>query len=150
MEGAIGDQLNTEGISFDYESEKVPFIQPAKKRTYTPDFFLPNGIVIESKGRFLTADRQKHKLIKEQYPDLDLRFVFSRSSTRLSKRSKTTYARWCDSNGFLYADRLIPQAWLKEARNRASLACLDEITGGRAEERIKETLKKLNHIYRNL
>ena len=33
---------------------------------------MPNHVktIIELKGRFLTADRQKHKYIKEQYPDV--------------------------------------------------------------------------------
>ncbi|MQR02362.1 hypothetical protein [Glaciimonas soli] len=67
-----------------------------------------------SKGRFLTADRQKHLLIKQQHPELDIRFVFSRSKTTISKTSKTTYGDWCLKYGFKYADKSIPDAWLKE------------------------------------
>ena len=64
------------------------------------DFILPNGIIIEAKGQFVSSDRSKHKLIKEQHPDLDIRFVFSNSRTRIGKKSKTTYAMWCDRFGF--------------------------------------------------
>jgi hypothetical protein len=70
---------------------------------------LDNGIIVESKGRFVTQDRQKHLLVKQQYPDLDIRFVFSRSATRISKQSQTTYAAWCQHKGFLFADKAIPQ-----------------------------------------
>lgn len=114
LEEAIADRLDEQGVKFTYEEQKIKFIRPAKNATYTPDFVLPNGIIIEAKGRFLTADRQKHLLIKDQFPDYDIRFVFSNSKTRISKQSKTTYARWCEAKGFKYADRLIPERWLEE------------------------------------
>jgi hypothetical protein len=114
LERRIAEQLDTEGIEYEYESLKIPFLQPAKPRTYTPDFILPNGIIIETKGRFLTADRQKHILIKEQHPDLDIRFVFSNSKNRINKGSPTTYAMWCERYGFLYAVGFIPIQWLQE------------------------------------
>jgi hypothetical protein len=75
---------------------------------------LSNGIVIETKGRFLLADRQKHILVKKHNPTLDIRFVFSNSNARISKTSTTTYAQWCKKNGFQYADKMIPKEWLDE------------------------------------
>lgn len=114
LEEVIADQLRAKGIDPQYESTKIDYVKPSKKAKYTPDFILPNGIIIESKGRFVTADRQKHLLIKEQHPDLDIRFVFSNSRGRISKLSATTYAMWCQKNGFKYADKEIPEAWLKE------------------------------------
>lgn len=112
LEKQIADQLKRAGIVVEYESVTISYTKPEKPSRYKPDFVLPNGIIIESKGRFLTADRQKHKLIKEQHPHLDIRFVFSNSKSRISKQSKTTYAAWCESNGFKYADKYIPSAWL--------------------------------------
>jgi hypothetical protein len=79
-----------------------------------PDFILPNGIIVETKGQFLSSDRSKHKLIKEQNPDLEIRFVFSNSNTKIGSKSKTTYAMWCSRFGFEYADKSIPTSWLKE------------------------------------
>lgn len=101
---------------YEDKDSKIKFMEPAKGRTYTPDFILPNGIIVETKGRFVTADRQKHLLIKAQHPELDIRFVFSNSRSRISKLSATTYGMWCDKNGFKYADKLIPKEWLKEKR----------------------------------
>lgn len=98
----------------EYETFKVGYVKPAKDSKYSPDFKLPSGIIIETKGRFLTDDRQKHLLVKAQHPDLDIRFVFSNSKVRITKASKTTYAAWCDKYGFKYADKRIPEAWLKE------------------------------------
>jgi len=112
LEETLAAQLKAAGVKAEYESTKIRYTKPERKATYTPDFILPNGIIIESKGRFVTTDRQKHVLIKEQHPELDIRFVFSSSKQKISKTSKTTYADWCSKNGFLYADKLIPKEWL--------------------------------------
>lgn len=118
LEEVVAAQLEAANIPVMYEDKdsKIKFEEPAKSRTYTPDFILPNGIIIETKGRFVTADRQKHLLVKAQHPELDIRFVFSNSRSRISKLSSTTYAMWCEKNGFEYADKLIPKEWLKEKR----------------------------------
>jgi len=128
LEATISKQLEDAHVEFTYESHKIKYAVPSRDAKYTPDFFLHNGIVVESKGRFLTADRKKHLLIKEQFPELDLRFVFSNSRSRISKTSKTTYAKWCETHGFLYADKLIPQAWLKEPKEEWRLTALARIT----------------------
>jgi len=116
LEETIANQLQKKDIPFEYENKAniVKYIIPVSDHTYLPDFKLPNGIIVETKGRFVLADRKKHKLIKEQYPDLDIRFVFSNSNTKISKGSKTTYASWCEKLGIPYADKTIPQSWLDE------------------------------------
>ena len=101
------------GISYLYEDKKITY-QVNQVRTYTPDFILPNGIIIETKGRFVVDDRMKHLMIREQYPHLDLRFVFSNSRNKIRKGSKTTYGDWCTKHGFLYADKRIPDEWLEQ------------------------------------
>ncbi len=113
LEERVADQLNALDVGFEFEKLKIKYIKPARNAIYTPDFVLSNGIIIETKGRFMTADRQKHLLIKEQYPEMDLRFVFSNSKAPISKGSKTTYGDWCNKHGFQYADKLIPLDWLK-------------------------------------
>ena len=77
-------------------------------------------MIVETKGIFEVADRQKHLLVKQQHPGLDIRFVFSRSKSPIRKGSPTTYANWCVKNGFLFADKLIPQDWIDEPHNPAS------------------------------
>ena len=116
LEERVSEQLAFLNILDCYEIKKIPFVQPAKNRNYTPDFWLPNGIIVETKGVFTVQDRQKHLLIKEQYPDLDLRFVFSNSKNKLRKGSKTTYADWCNKYGFIFADQLIPEQWINEKK----------------------------------
>ena len=98
---------------FSYESIKIEW-EDLSYRTYTPDFILNNGIIIETKGRFLPTDRRKHLAIKKQHPHLDIRFVFTNSRTKLRKGAKSSYGEWCNKYGFRYYDRIIPEDWLKE------------------------------------
>ena len=121
LEADIQGQLRASGLPVIYEEVHIPW-RLEKSCKYTPDFVLPNGIIIETKGRFVTADRQKHLYIRKQHPELDIRFVFSRSSSKISKTSKTTYAKWCTTKGFLFADAAIPQRWLDEPISPVSLA----------------------------
>jgi hypothetical protein len=102
------------GYKVNFETFKIPYTVPQTKHTYTPDFPLPNGIIVETKGKFEPKDRAKHLFIKFQMPWLDIRFVFMRPNDKIAKGSPTTYAMWCEKNGFKYAARLIPEAWLKE------------------------------------
>jgi len=113
LEENISAELAQHGINGEYELHKVKYIKPATEHTYTPDFRLPNGIFVETKGRFVTEDRKKHVLIKKQHPELDIRFVFQNSKNKIRKGSPTTYADWCKKHGFIYADKNIPQEWLE-------------------------------------
>ena len=113
LEEVIDAQLKQNNIDGEYEKHKVSYIKPVTHHEYTPDFRLPNGIFVETKGRFVVEDRKKHILIKQQHPELDIRFVFQNSKNKIRKGSKTTYADWCEKYGFKYADKTIPQDWLK-------------------------------------
>jgi hypothetical protein len=114
LEENISIQIESKGIKVEYESEKVAYTIPASQHTYNPDFKLPNGIFVETKGRFVAADRKKHLLVKAQNPTLDIRFVFSNSKNKITKTSKTTYGDWCDKNGYTYSDKIIPDSWFEE------------------------------------
>jgi hypothetical protein len=96
-----------------YEKIKIEW-EDLMYRSYTPDFVLDNGIIVEVKGLFDNEDRRKHLAVKKQHPELDIRFVFSNSKSKLYKGSKTCYCDWCDKNGFQWANRVIPQLWLRE------------------------------------
>lgn len=114
LETKVASQLSAHGVEGVYETVVIRFVRPEAKARYTPDFPLPNGIVVETKGRFLSDDRQKHKHIKAQHPNLDIRFVFSNAKARLNKKSNTTYADWCEQYGFQWADKWIPETWINE------------------------------------
>ena len=89
LEETIAQQLKDAGIPVVFESYTIAYTIPESNHTYTPDFFLPNGIIIEGKGLFESDDRKKHLLIKKQYPQLDIRFVFSNPAQKINKGSKT-------------------------------------------------------------
>lgn len=116
LEEDTAEFLRKKNVEFTYEKEKIRWLD-MKYRTYTPDFVLANGIIIETKGRFVSTDRRKHKEIKDQYPDLDIRFVFSNSNQKLYKGAKSSYGDWCKKNGFKYADKVIPDEWLEEIKD---------------------------------
>ena len=116
FEKDLAASLRKSGIKFKYEQLKIKWIDPSEK-TYTPDFVLGNGVIIEAKGRLTTSDRKKHKLIQKLHGGLyDIRFVFQNPYAKLRKGSKTTYAKWADQHGFLWADRVIPKEWTEEQK----------------------------------
>ena len=115
LEERVAEQLDQLGVQYTYEKMKLKYIRPASEHIYTPDFVLSNGIIVETKGRFLLADRMKHILVKKHNPKLDIRFVFSNSNARISKASKTTYAMWCRKHGYMFADKTIPEEWINES-----------------------------------
>jgi len=113
LELKVAQDLDEQGVQYLYEKVKIEW-EDLAYRTYTPDFVLNNGIIIETKGMFTAADRRKHLAIKKQHPKLDIRFVLERSKRKLRKGAKSTYAEWCVKYNFLYYDRIIPEDWLKE------------------------------------
>ena len=113
LEHTISVYLTELKQKYKYEALKIEW-EDLTYRTYTPDFIINNRKIIETKGRFLSADRKKHKAIKKQHPDLDIRFVFTNSRSKLQKGAKSSYGQWCDKHGFRYYDRIIPEDWLKE------------------------------------
>lgn len=80
-----------------YEPHRIPY---TVTHHYVPDFVLPDGTIVETKGRFTGAARAKHLHLKKQHPDLKVTFVFQNAHRRLSAKSKVTYAEWCDKHGF--------------------------------------------------
>jgi len=109
FEAKTAQFLTRLGVEFEYESTKIEYMKMA---TYTPDFILPNGIIVETKGLWTSEDRTKHLLIREQHPELDVRLCFQNARNKIRKGSKTTYAIWCEKKGIKYCDKTIPKSWL--------------------------------------
>ena len=133
FEDRIVGRLSERGIRYVYEPAALAYEQPVKKRKYWPDFvLLDNGIIVEAKGWWPSEDRGKHLLVKDQYPELDIRFVFGRPSTRISKRSRTTYADYVSGKNprkfvWPYAAETIPDEWVAEEAPPEKLARLREL-----------------------
>lgn len=117
LEKKVATYLDQKKISYEYEKTVIKYQVPESTHRYTPDFILPNGIIIECKGRFTPADRKKMSLVIEQNPELDIRMLFMLDNT-LSKSSKTTYSMWCEKRGIKYAVSkagVVPKEWLKKS-----------------------------------
>lgn len=114
------------GVHVEYEKHSLKYHQPAVIRTYTPDFILPNGIVVETKGLFTVEDRKKHLLIRQVHPELDLRFVFANANQKLRKGSPTSYAKWCDKHAFKWAHKTIPSMWVYELQHLGRLQAVEK------------------------
>ena len=110
LEEKVADLLEGLGVSYEYEPEKLSY---TIEHNYTPDFVLPNYIYLETKGYWDPADRRKVLAVKRDNPDVDLRMVFQSPFNTISKKSKTTYAQWCEKHGIKWASaHAIPIDWL--------------------------------------
>lgn len=102
--------------NIEYESEKLPYTT-VDHRKYIPDFIVTTKsgakLYLEVKGYFRPADRKKMLAVREQHPDKDFRFVF-KYNNKISPKSKTRYADWCEKNGFQYTLKgVIPEEWFE-------------------------------------
>jgi len=89
-------------VPYKYEKDKLCYVIPESKHTYLIDWSLPNNIFVETKGYLSDhQERTKYLLIKQQYPNLDLRFVFG-DPNKLCGGMKQTHAQWAIKNGFKY------------------------------------------------
>ena len=128
FEENIAEQLLQAGIDPAYEAESIPYTVPAREARYIRDFHPPGtNIVIEAKGNFgglrgqgdmkknSAANRQKLILVKEQHPELDIRIVFDRASTKIYPGAKTTNGEWATDHGFKWSDKgVVPPAWIAD------------------------------------
>jgi hypothetical protein len=115
LEEKLARWFELNGHQFEYETLKLNYTLSAN---YYPDFILPNGVILEAKGYFKPEDRRKMLAVKKQHPDLDIRLVFQAPYNTLTKKSSTTYAKWAEKNGFLWAaSHDIPLDWFDENKS---------------------------------
>ena len=114
--------LNDLEVKYKYEDTKLTYIVPESKHTYLIDWSLPNNIYVETKGYLSDhKERSKYILIKEQYPELDLRFVFM-DCNKLCGGAKYSHGTWATKQGFKYCsikDYEIIKEWLNEASHNS-------------------------------
>ena len=116
FEARVISDLDERGVPYQYEPEKIAYYV---ERHYIPDLAV-DTMIVELKGYFRQDSQRKMKAIKAQYPDMDIRFVFQKSSATIQgakKRkdgSKMTCAEWADRQGFHWAEGTIPKEWLDE------------------------------------
>ena len=133
LEVDIAKQLDAAGVEYDYETRKIEYTIPARTARYIPDFNIRGGnIIIEGKGHFgmgavfrgrfvnmaknSAEQRQKFAFLKEQHPELDIRFIFSKASAPIYRGSPTTHGKWATDHGFKWCEKVIPSSWIKELK----------------------------------
>ena len=110
LEEQVAKLLEGLGVTYEYESKRVPY---TIQHHYSPDFILPNHVLLETKGYWDAADRRKILAVKKDNPLLDLRMVFQSPFNKINKKSKTTYAMWCDKHEIPWTSyHNIPLEWL--------------------------------------
>lgn len=121
LEIYIGTLLTEMETNWLYETTKIKYLVPESKHVYTVDFTLPNGILLEAKGILADhAERTKYVLLKEQHPDMDLRFIFDDPQKRCGGM-KMTHQEWAIKHGFKFCGKKdIEQikAWVREANKQ--------------------------------
>lgn len=114
LEADIAHALKKLKVKFKYEDFKLHYVVPAQAHTYTPDFELENGIIVEAKGRWTSDDRKKMSLVIEQNPHLDIRMLFALDN-KISPKSRTRYSDWCAKRDIPYAiGNAVPKEWTEE------------------------------------
>lgn len=129
LEVKVAEQMDKLGVQYLYEDKEstIKYSVPATLHRYLPDFVIQRSdgglLLLEAKGIWDYKDRYKHLLIRQQHPELDIRFVFQRAKQRIRKGSKTTYRDICEGRGtsvfkdvtWKYGDGgLIPNEWFEE------------------------------------
>jgi hypothetical protein len=101
FESNVATSLSKRGIDFQYEVKKFPFVQPAVKRNYTPDFFISEtDLFVECKGKLTSDERKKLLWWRAEHPDVPFVILFMRGRNPIRKGSRTTYMDWAAENGF--------------------------------------------------
>jgi hypothetical protein len=127
FERGIAANLTKRSIKFEYEPHKITYWLKTRcakckncgskdvfeKHSYTPDFILSNGIVIEAKGKFTSENRTKMLSVIESNPELDIRMLFMKDNW-LTKNHGHRYSDWCEKHGIPYAFLKVPQEWANE------------------------------------
>jgi hypothetical protein len=100
LETKFEDILKEYKVDYEYEVTKIPYTIPESKHIYTEDWTFLNGLLLETNG-YLSDHKERYNyvLLKEQHPDLDLRFVFD-NPNKLCGGTKMTHSAWAQKYGF--------------------------------------------------
>lgn len=109
FEATLAQSLAKRGLEYEYETKALAY---TVQSIYTPDFILPNGVIVEAKGLFDSSDRRKMLAVKAQHPGLDIRLCFMKADVKLSRAPRSiTYWQWAERHGFLWCEKHIPTSW---------------------------------------
>ncbi len=69
--------------------------------------------LVTNYGKGNNCFKKIHKLIKQQHPELDIRFVFQKINNKV-QGGRFTCKEWCEKYGFQYAEAIVPNSWIHE------------------------------------
>jgi len=135
LEDRLAQVLKNKSVKYKYEAEsyevwvELPDKQAhcaacgskalEKRRSYTPDFFLDNGVVIEAKGKFTADNRRIIEAFLEQHPDVDFRMIFQRDNP-VRSGAKSRYSDWCKKRQIPYhIGEDVPDGWTTKKSRRS-------------------------------
>ena len=117
-ERTIATELEQYKVPLQYEVDVLPYVVPESNHKYKPDFKITDKLYIEAKGIWDRQDREKILLIKQQHPSITICMAFQNAKQKIYKRSKTTYAEWCDKNGIEWSHGGIKKEWVSNKNNK--------------------------------
>ncbi len=108
FEKDITNLLKKKKIPFQYEPFRLDY---TIERTYTPDLYCSNHLIIELKGRFTSADRTKMLRVRDQNLGYTFKLWFMQDNW-LTKKKLKRYSDWATENDFDYHVGLtVPKGW---------------------------------------
>ena len=113
LEEKFAQLAEKQKLKFTYEPAKFPYVVQSH---YLPDFEIAKNRFVETKGFFSASNRQRMLMFKEQYPNVEILFLFGNADNKLNARSKTTYREWAEKHGFRCSDIRdpLPKAWWRK------------------------------------
>ena len=120
LEVQIATELDDMEVEWLYEHETLayhtcPGWHPAcnvKVQTYTPDFTLANGVLLEAKGKMTLDTRKKMVAVKKCHPDRIVCMIFGYANNKISARPNATrYWEWAEKEGFEWSDNVVKREW---------------------------------------
>lgn len=116
LERKVADDLKSRGVAFRYEprDRKLKYVSE-----YNPDFELPNGVLVETKGfhRDLGTALTKLLKVRRDNPDVVIRILWDNGKMKVPRKvngKSMTAAQWSEKNGFEWAEGRIPDQWLED------------------------------------
>jgi hypothetical protein len=135
FEATTAMRLIRRNISFEYEPARLRYTDKnGRKRITQPDFHLKpksndphGGMFVEAKSLLKNDHLSRYELLREQRPDLDIRFIFEQPDRTIShfgvadgegQTRAVSYSEWADMNGFKWSGEAIPNALLNELKKK--------------------------------
>lgn len=114
FEKKVYEESVERGYSLEHEP-KNSLLRYNTPSTYLPDFRLPSGILVESKGYFDGRARAKMLRVRKQNSGADIRLVFQRANNKVGKSPNSLmYWQWAERHGFPWSEGYIPEEWFNE------------------------------------